>query len=82
VLAGYLVLFPRNHVRVLTRGGFADVPAIVMLGFWIFIQFVNGIGSPTPTTETGGVAYMAHIGGFVAGLVVVKLMASRRPALA
>jgi len=82
VLGGYLVLFPRNQVRVLTRGGVAHVPAIVVLGFWIFIQFINGIGSLTATTETGGVAYMAHIGGFVAGLVLVKLMASRRPALA
>jgi membrane associated rhomboid family serine protease len=83
VLAGYLVLFPRNQVRVLTRGGIAHVPAIVVLGFWIFIQFINGIGSLTATTETGGVAYMAHIGGFVAGLVLVKLMvASRRPAMA
>ena len=83
VLAGYLVLFPRNQVRVLTRGGIAHVPAIVVLGFWIFIQFINGIGALTATTETGGVAYMAHIGGFVAGLVLVKLMvASRRPALA
>src|SRR5262245_25489877 len=82
VLAGYLVLFPRNRVRVLTRGGIAQVPAIVVLGFWIFIQFINGIGALTATTETGGVAYMAHIGGFVAGLVLVKLMAMRRPALA
>jgi membrane associated rhomboid family serine protease len=82
VLGGYLVLFPRNQVRVLTRGGIAHVPAIVVLGFWIFIQFINGIGSLTATSETGGVAYMAHIGGFVAGLVLVKLMASRRPALA
>lgn len=83
VLAGYLVLFPRNQVRVLTRGGIAHVPAIVVLGFWIFIQFINGIGALTATTETGGVAYMAHIGGFVAGLVLVKLMVgSRRPAVA
>ena len=83
VLGGYLVLFPRNRVRVLTRGGIAHVPAIVVLGFWIFIQFISGIGALTTTTETGGVAYMAHIGGFVAGLVLVKLMVgSRRPALA
>jgi membrane associated rhomboid family serine protease len=83
VLGGYLLLFPQNRVRVLTRGGIAHVPAIVVLGFWIVIQLVNGIGSMAMTTETGGVAYMAHIGGFVAGLVMVKLMAgTRRPALA
>jgi len=78
VLGGYLILFPRNTVRVLTRGGIAQVPAIFVLGFWIVIQMINGIGSMAATTETAGVAYMAHIGGFVAGLVLVKLMASQR----
>ena len=68
VLGGYLILFPRNRVRVLTRGGIAHVPGIVVLGFWIVIQFINGLGSLATTAETGGVAYMAHIGGFVAGL--------------
>jgi len=84
VLGGYLLLFPKNRVRVLTRGGIAHVPALVVLGFWIVIQLFNGIGSMATTSETGGgVAYMAHIGGFVAGLVLVKLMASpNRPALA
>ena len=83
VLGAYLVLFPNNRVRVLTRGGIAHVPALVVLGFWILIQFINGLGSMATTTETGGVAYMAHIGGFVAGLVLAKIMAvSRRPALA
>jgi membrane associated rhomboid family serine protease len=84
VLGGYLLLFPNNQVRVLTRGGIAHVPALVVLGFWIVIQLFNGIGSMAATSETGGgVAYMAHIGGFVAGLVLVKLMASpNRAALA
>ena len=83
VLGGYLLLFPQNRIRVLTRGGMAHVPAIVVLGLWIVIQFINGIGSMATTRETGGVAYMAHIGGVVAGLLLVKLIASRqRPALA
>jgi membrane associated rhomboid family serine protease len=81
VLGGYLVLFPRNQVRVLVRGGVTTVPAILVLGFWIVIQIFNGIGSMATTSETGGgVAYMAHVGGFVAGLVLVKLMASPRRA--
>jgi membrane associated rhomboid family serine protease len=79
VLGGYMLLFPRNRVRVLTRGGVAAVPAYVMLGLWILIQFVSGMGSMARTEETGGVAYMAHIGGFVAGLALVKLFA-RGPA--
>ncbi len=79
VLGGYLLLFPRNRVRVLVRGGVTTVPAILVLGFWIVIQMVNGIGSMATTSDTGGgVAYMAHIGGFVAGLALVKLMASPR----
>ena len=79
VLGGYLLMFPRNRVRILTRGGIMHVPAMVVLGFWIVLQFINGIGSVARTDETAGVAYMAHIGGFVAGLALVKLFA-RRPA--
>jgi membrane associated rhomboid family serine protease len=85
VLGGYLLMFPQNRVRVLARGGVTSVPAIVVLGFWILIQLVNGMGSLAQTADTGagGVAYMAHIGGFVAGLVLVKIMAApRRAAMA
>ena len=78
VLGGYLVLFPKNRVRVLMRGGVAAVPAIVVLGFWIFIQLINGMGSIANTSDTGGVAYLAHIGGFVAGLLLVSLFAAGR----
>jgi membrane associated rhomboid family serine protease len=79
VLGGYLLLFPRNRVRVLTRGGVMHVPAFVTLGLWIVLQLVSGFGSIARTDETsGGVAYMAHIGGFVAGLVLVKLFAAGR----
>ncbi len=76
VLGGYLLLFPKNRVRILTRGGIAHVPALVVLGLWIVLQFINGIGSVARTDETAGVAYMAHIGGFVAGLALVKLFAN------
>jgi membrane associated rhomboid family serine protease len=86
ILGGYMLLFPQNRVRVLTRGGVASVPAFVMLGLWIVIQLVSGVGSIADTEQTGGVAFMAHVGGFVAGLVLVKLFvgtgsARRRPAL-
>src|SRR6476659_1096579 len=80
VLGGYLVLFPRNRVRVLTRGGIMSVPAVFMLGFWILIQLVSGLGTIANTADSGGVAYMAHIGGFVAGLVLVKAMTVGRRA--
>jgi len=78
VLGGYLLMFPRNRVRVLTRGGIASVPAIAVLGFWIVIQLFSEIGSIAQTSDGGGVAYMAHIGGFVAGLVLVKLFVAGR----
>src|SRR5688500_13062534 len=80
VLGGYLLLFPSNRVRVLTRGGIVHVPALVVLGLWIVIQFINGVGSMAQTSETGGVAYMEHIGGFVDGLALVKLFAAGRTA--
>jgi membrane associated rhomboid family serine protease len=79
VLGGYLLLFPKNRVRVLMYGGVAHVPALVVLGMWIVIQVVNSAGAMATTADTGGgVAYLAHVGGFVAGLVLVKLFA--RPA--
>jgi membrane associated rhomboid family serine protease len=83
VLGGYLLLFPQNRVRVLMRGGIASVPAIVVLGFWIVIQLFSQIGSIAETSDGGGVAYMAHIGGFAAGFLLVKLFtAGRRLAVA
>jgi membrane associated rhomboid family serine protease len=70
ILGAYLVMFPQGRVRVLMGRSVVNMPAIAVLGIWILLQFVNGIGSITNTAETGGVAYMAHIGGFVAGLAL------------
>lgn len=78
VLGGYLLLFPNNRVRVLTRGGITSVPAIVVLGFWIVIQLFSQMGSIMQTSDGDGVAYMAHIGGFAAGLLLVKLFTAGR----
>jgi membrane associated rhomboid family serine protease len=70
VLGAYLVMFPHKHVRVLLFLFVISVPAIVVIGLWAVTQFVNGYGSlGARTSETGGVAYMAHIGGFLAGVV-------------
>jgi membrane associated rhomboid family serine protease len=80
VLGGYLLMFPKNRVYVVTWGGVMAVPAIFMLGLWIVTQFINGVGSIAVTDETagGGVAYVAHIGGFVAGLILVRLFSMGR----
>ena len=53
------------------------MPALIVIGLWIVLQFFSGIGSISNTADTGGVAYMAHIGGFVAGLVLTFLFRSK-----
>jgi membrane associated rhomboid family serine protease len=69
ILGAYLVLFPRKRVHVLLFFFIVEVPALVVIGMWALTQFVNGFGAVARTEETvGGIAYMAHIGGFVAGV--------------
>jgi membrane associated rhomboid family serine protease len=71
VLGAYIVLFPRNRVLVFLFRFLVHVPAVVAIGIWIVFQLINGFGSSIVTEETaGGVAYLAHIGGFAAGVVV------------
>jgi membrane associated rhomboid family serine protease len=70
VLGAYIVMFPTNRVTVFLFRGLVPVPAIVAIGIWAVFQFISGIGLFTLSEETaGGVAYMAHIGGFVAGVL-------------
>ena len=85
-LGAYLVLFPGARITTLVFLGFfyqlINVPAIVVLGFWFFLQLLDGIGSLG--METGaGIAFFAHIGGFVAGAAVGWLLrvGGRTPAL-
>jgi membrane associated rhomboid family serine protease len=79
VLAGYLVLHPQRRVRVLMFRTIQEVPAIWAIGIWFVFQLVSGIGMLGSGSQAGGVAYAAHIGGFIAGLVLVKLFAAGRP---
>ncbi len=69
VLGAYLVMFPTNRVTVLMLRFPMQVPAIVAIGLWAALQFVSGFAEFGTAGEGGGVAYMAHIGGFVAGVV-------------
>jgi membrane associated rhomboid family serine protease len=71
VLGGYLVLHPHRRVVVLLFRILTDVPAYVAIGIWFVFQFVSGLF--TAGGQSGGVAYGAHIGGFVAGLALVKV---------
>jgi membrane associated rhomboid family serine protease len=76
VLGGYLVLFPRRRVRVILLRIFMQVPAVVAIGVWFLFQLLNGIGLLGAGSQAGGVAYGAHIGGFVFGVVLIKLFAA------
>jgi membrane associated rhomboid family serine protease len=78
VLGGYILMFPQGKVNVLMGRGVIPMPALVVIGLWIVLQFFSGIGSIANTADTGGVAYMAHIGGFIAGLVLAFVFGGRR----
>ena len=87
VLGGYLLLYPRVRVHTLLFLGFyvttIALPAYVMLGYWILLQLLGGLPS-LAGMESGGVAFWAHIGGFVAGMLLIRLFAkqeylARRP---
>lgn len=82
VLGAYLVMFPRNRVRNIVMLGFIwttiELPALVVLGFWIVIQIFSQYTSSLEHGHSGGVAYMAHIGGFVAGLILSFLFRTNR----
>jgi len=78
VLGAYLVLFPHARVTTLIILGFffrlVQVPAVVVLGFWIVLQVLNGLGS---FGSSGGVAFFAHIGGFLAGMGLLYVLRPR-----
>jgi membrane associated rhomboid family serine protease len=82
VLGAYLVMFPRNRVRNIVMLGFIwttiELPALVVLGFWIVIQIFSQYTSSLETGHSGGVAYMAHIGGFAVGLALSFLFRTER----
>ena len=75
VLGAYLILMPGQKVRVLVAAWVVRLPAILVIGAWIGLQLLSGIGTLSNTdAATGGVAYMAHIGGFAAGLILTLLL--------
>lgn len=72
VLGGYLLLYPKARITALVFRFITDVPAIIVLGFWFIYQFFNGVASlSTMDMQIGGVAFFAHIGGFVAGMILI-----------
>jgi membrane associated rhomboid family serine protease len=80
VLGAYIVLHPHRRVTVLLFRFFTDVPAYVAIGIWFAFQLVSGLGVFGGGSQQGGVAYAAHVGGFVAGIVLVKFFTIGRNA--
>jgi membrane associated rhomboid family serine protease len=79
VLGAYLILFPRRGVRVFQWGRIIELPALLVIGFWGLLQFLSGFGSLSRTGQEGGVAYMAHVGGFVAGIILQFIFRNPAP---
>ena len=73
VLGAYIFLFPQEKVKVLLGRSITQVSALIVIGFWFLLQFMGGISSAATSADIGGVAYLAHIGGFAAGLSIALL---------
>jgi len=72
VLGAYILLHPKRRVTVILFRFLTDVPAYVAIGIWFAFQLISGLGMFGGGSQTGGVAYAAHIGGFLAGLILIK----------
>jgi membrane associated rhomboid family serine protease len=79
VLGAYLILFPKRQIRVLMMRQIVNMPAFMVLGLWILLQIYSQVS--VAGAEGGGVAYMAHIGGFIAGVALIFLFGGRRSPL-
>ncbi len=82
VLGGYILLHPTRRVTVILFRFLTDVPAYVAIGIWFAFQLISGLGILGGGSQQGGVAYAAHIGGFIAGLALVKVFTIGRSAYA
>lgn len=82
VLGAYMVMYPNSRIRVLLLLGFywtiTELPALVVIGFWIIIQFLNEFGTIIDNSMSSNVAYMAHIGGFMIGAILALFLRSEK----
>jgi membrane associated rhomboid family serine protease len=82
VLGAYIMMFPRGSVNVLLGRIVTRMSALIVIGFWFLLQVFSGIGTFSASSQSeGGVAYMAHIGGFIAGVILTFLLGGTRRAL-
>lgn len=70
VLGAYIVLFPREKIKVFLGTMMTEMSALIVIGFWFVLQFLSSLSSASNTSDVGGVAYFAHMGGFILGLIV------------
>lgn len=73
VLGAYILLFPTRRVTVIIWWFITQVPAFIAIGLWFVFQLISGLGLLGSGSQQGGVAYAAHIGGFISGLVLIKI---------
>jgi membrane associated rhomboid family serine protease len=78
VLGGYIMLYPTHRIRAFVFFFLVDLPAYLAIGIWFLFQLISGIGMLGKGTQQGGVAYAAHIGGFLAGLILVRFFARQQ----
>src|SRR6266478_6439262 len=79
ILGGYILLYPTNRVVVLLGWFATPMPAFVAIGLWFVFQLISGLGVLGSGSQQGGVAYAAHVGGFIAGLALIKIFEIGRP---
>jgi len=77
VLGAYLVMFPQGRIRVMVGRALTTSNALIVIGFWFVLQLFSGVGSIASASDSGGVAYMAHVGGFIAGLLLSFVLRDR-----
>lgn len=81
VLGSYMLLFPQSKVNVLVGRSMTQMSALIVIGFWFLLQFFSGMSSVVSSgNDTGGVAYLAHIGGFIAGVIITLFYKAVAPA--
>jgi membrane associated rhomboid family serine protease len=79
VLGAYILLFPTRRVTVLLSWFVTQVPAFIAIGLWFVFQLISGLGVLGSGSQQGGVAYAAHVGGFISGLALIKIFEIGRP---
>lgn len=74
VLGAYILLYPKQRVRVLMFYTILQLPALIVIGSWFILQLLSSLAMFSGATDVGGIAYMAHVGGFVSGFLMALIL--------